>query len=154
MKVLVLLSMLVLAVSCGNDGGGSGSGLQQRQESPDLIYDGLGVDLLDVMVDVPASVSDSEITFLDSKSQTLKGRRITCALGVNKDEVYYYRVTGDSLFLQTGAGPMEMTRTSGGPGIVGTWKWKGTVQDLTYKVRTMTVFRGMNRVIIRASCER
>lgn len=163
MRFLLSILLLTAVVACGKNGG-SGSGSAQgesnqcevdgRVVSCDSIYDGLGVDILDAMIDVPASVDGSSITFNQARAVKTEGRRINCAASVSAGEVYRYSVHGDSLTLDTPAGNVTMKRVHGEGGVVGTWKWSGIVDGATYQTRLMTVVKSMNRVIMKTTCER
>lgn len=163
MRLLPIVLLLLALVSCGKGGGGGSSeAVPQAQQcevdgaivSCDSIYDGLGVDILDASIDVPATVDSSSITFTESRSVKNQGRRIDCASSVSSGEVYHYTVSGNTLYLDTPAGNTTMTRVHGSGGIVGTWKWSGIVDGATFETRLMTVVKNLNRVIIKTSCER
>jgi hypothetical protein len=164
MRFLLVLFVLSALVSCGKNGGGGGNKLAEDDfnhcevngeiVSCDSIYDGLGVDILDAQVDVPATVSDSAITFQQARSSKIEGRRINCAINVNAGDVYRYTVNGDSLYLDTPTGNITMKLVHGQGGVVGTWKWKGIVDGATYQTRVLTVLKARNRVIMKTSCER
>ncbi len=163
MRFLLTVFILSTLIACGKDGGGSKSSvLPEAQQcevngvvvSCDSIYDGLGVDILDAHIDVPATVSSSDITFNENRSIRAQGRRIECSLAVNKGDIYRYTVNGNVLYLDTPKGNIQMKRVNGGSGVVGSWKWSGIVDGATYQTRLMTVLRTMNRVIMKTTCER
>jgi hypothetical protein len=163
MRFLLMIVLLSAVVACGKGGsGGSGSSnpeLQQcevggRVVSCDSIYDGLGVDILDALIDIPATVSSSAITFNQARSAKTEGRRINCAASVNSGDVYRYTVNGNSLYLDTPTGNVTMKRVHGEGGIVGTWKWSGIVDGATFQTKLLTVVKSMNRVIMKTTCER
>jgi hypothetical protein len=115
--------------------------------------DGLGVDLLDTIIDVPINLSNSEITFQESKLSADEGRRISCKTQVRNGEVYQYSLRGDQLFIQTESGSYTMTRNNDEKnGILGTWFWQGYVDQGTLLLRTMT-FVSQSRVILKTHCE-
>ncbi len=162
MRFLLVILTLTALVSCGKNGGGSSSRSPQAQQcevdgrsvSCDSIYDGLGVDLLDSQIDVPATVSSSDIAFNESRTTETQGRRIECTTSVMKGDVYHYSISGDTLFLDTPAGNLQMKKVHGDGGVVGTWKWTGIVDGATYQTKLLTVLKGMNRVIMKTVCER
>jgi hypothetical protein len=162
MRILGSLFLLLILSACGNDGG-SGSKSKQADNGCNLNgsvvpcqsirgADGLGVDLLETMIDVPAKVQDTEVTFLADKSSMATGRRITCKTVVKNGEVYRIAVRGDSLLVITGEGSYEMSRLNGEGGHHGTWVWKGYVEEGTHIIRQLT-FIGNSRVILRTTCE-
>lgn len=162
MKLVSLLFILVLSVACGQNGGGSSSSsksgsscsLNGRSVACESIRgaDGLGIDLLEAMVDVPVKVENSEITFLSDKSAVSNGRRIDCRVSVKNGEMYRFALRGSRLLLMTPEGSYEMTRLSDGEGLSGSWSWKGYVDDGMHLIRNVT-FIGNNRMIMRNSCE-
>lgn len=168
MRLAFLLSLLVLSVSCGQDGGGGSStnstaAAPQSEESCEFNgravacetirgADGEGVDLLETMIDVPIKITDADIQFLADKTSSNQGRRISCATQVKNGEVYRFALRGNTLILMTGAGSYEMKRLTGSEGLTGSWTWKGYVDQGTHMIRQMT-FLGQNRVIMRTSCE-
>lgn len=162
MRFLLMILVLSVVVSCGKSGGGSGSSTPEAQQcevngvvvSCDSIYDGLGVDILDAMIDAPATVTSSTITFNQARSVKAQGRRIDCAASVNMGDVYRYTVNGETLYLDTPAGNITMKRVHGEGGVVGTWKWTGIVDGATFQTKLMTVMKSMNRVIMKTTCER
>jgi hypothetical protein len=163
MRFLLTVFILSALVACGkNGGGGSASSVPQRDQcqvdghvvSCDSIYDGLGVDILDAQVDVPATVSDSAITFNQARTSDQQGRRIGCKVSVNAGDVYRYTVNGNILYLDTPTGNMQMKLVHGEGGVVGTWKWTGIVDGATFQTRVLTVLKARNRVIMKTTCER
>lgn len=161
MKLVSLLAILILSVSCGKDGGGSSSSskrgiceLNGRAVQCEQINgaDGLGVDLLETMVDVPVVIDGSEIRFTQDKTATSQGRRISCQTSVKNGEVYRFALRGDRLLIMTASGSYEMDKLSDGEGLIGTWKWKGYVDQGTHLIRQMS-FLSNSRVILRTSCE-
>ncbi len=162
MRFLLMIVLLSAVVACGKNGGsGSGSSPESQQceingevVSCDSVYDGLGVDILDAMIDVPATVTASTITFNQARAVKTEGRRINCAASVNSGDVYRYTVNGNALYLDTPAGNISMKRVHGEGGVIGTWKWSGIVDGATYQTKLMTVVKSMNRVIMKTTCER
>ncbi len=162
MRFLFMIVLLSAVVACGKGGGGgSGSAPEAHQceingevVSCDSVYDGLGVDILDAMIDVPATVTSSAITFNQARSVKTEGRRINCSTSVNSGDVYRYTINGNVLYLDTPTGNITMKRVHGEGGVVGTWKWVGIVDGATYQTKLMTVMKSMNRVIMKTSCER
>jgi hypothetical protein len=163
MRFLSMILLLSAVVACGNNGGsGSGSSGPQAQQcevdgqvvSCDSIYDGLGVDILDAMVDAPATVTSSAITFTQSRNTKVQGRRIACSASVNSGDVYRYSIHGNTLTLDTPTGNLDMTRIQGDSGIVGKWKWVGIVDGATYETKVLTVVKSLNRVLMKTTCER
>lgn len=160
MRFLFTILLLSAVVACGKGGsGGSGSANPEAQQceingevvSCDSIYDGLGVDVLNAKIDVPATIDSSSITFSQARSVKSDGRRISCAVAVNAGDVYRYTISGDSLYLDTPAGNMTMKRVHGS-GIMGMWRWTGYVDGATYQERLLTVSK--NRIILQRNCER
>lgn len=161
MRFLLVILTLTALVSCGKNGGGSSSAPQAQQcevdgqsVSCDSIYDGLGVDILDSQIDIPATVTSSDISFNESRTTRTEGRRIECVTSVTKGDVFHYSLSGDVLYLDTPAGNIQMKKVHGEGGVVGTWKWSGIVDGATYQTKLMTVLKGMNRVIMKTICER
>ncbi|WP_408096115.1 hypothetical protein ACJVC5_13835 [Peredibacter sp. HCB2-198] len=165
MKFASLLVLMALAAACGKEGGGSGRSslaagqpgvcsLNGRSVACESIQgaDGLGVDLLETMVDVPVQVNDSEIQFMGDKESLTQGRRIECRTNVRSGEVYRYTLQGDSLHLSTESESYALTRLNPGSGLAGTWVWKGYVDNGTHIIRQFS-FLGNDRLIIRTNCE-
>ncbi len=161
MRLFSLLAILILSASCGKDGGGSSSAkdksicsLNGRSVQCESIRgaDGLGIDLLESMIDVPVKIQDSDMTFLADKAATSTGRRITCKTAVKNGEVYRIALRGSKLLVMTGEGSFEMERLNDGAGISGAWAWKGYVDEGTHLIRQMTILNN-NRVIMRTNCE-
>lgn len=163
MRLVSLLAILILSVSCGKNGGsGSSSGvssggcnLNGRAVACESIRgaDGLGVDLLESMVDVPIQVTDSSITFMADRSSSEQGRRIECPTVVRNGEVYSYSLNGDILMITTESGQRyEMHRLNDSQGLMGAWAWKGYVDQGTHMIRQLS-FLSQSRVIMRTSCE-
>lgn len=162
MKFASLLVILLLSASCGKEGTSSSPSsraagrcdLNGRSVACESIRgaDGLGIDLLESMIDVPVQVTSSEIMFQEEKVALTQGRRIECRTAVKKGEVYRYTLRGDALHVSTESGSFEMERTNSGDGLIGTWKWNGYVDEGTHVIRQLS-FLGNSRVIIRTSCE-
>ncbi len=163
MKLVSLLAIIILSVSCGKDGGGSSGGssksgnlceLNGRSVQCEQIQgaDGQGVDLLETMIDVPVVIDGSEIRFTQDKTATSQGRRINCQTSVKSGEIYRYALRGDRLLIMTSSGSYEMEKLSDGEGLVGTWMWKAYVDSGTHLIRQMS-FLSNSRVILRTSCE-
>lgn len=162
MRLFSLFVILILSASCGKDGGGSSSSqkgrgvcdLNGRAVQCETIRgaDGLGIDLLESMIDVPVKLQDSDMTFLAEKTATSTGRRITCKTSVKNGEVYRIALRGDRLLVMTGEGTFEMERLNDGAGINGAWAWKGYIDEGTHLIRQMTILNS-NRVIMRTNCE-
>lgn len=153
MRYLSLLFILLMVVSCGKDSSSSGPAKQQ-EEMRDTVdtTDGLGVDLLDTSIDVSAKVTDSQITFLESKSSVAQGRRIDCKSGVNAGEVYQIALNGDQLSVQTAEGTYNMSRLNeGNSGLTGSFSWKGYSPEGEHMIKIIS-FLG-NRVILKTHCE-
>lgn len=163
MKLVSLLLISVLTVACGQQGSSSGSSSSEKEQGCSLNgrsvacesiqgADGLGIDLLEAMIDVPIKIEGAEMTFLQDKSAVSTGRRINCKLSVKNGEMYRFALRGEKLMLMTPEGTYEMERLSGGPGVSGTWTWKGYVDQGTHLIRNLTVINN-NRAIMRNSCE-
>ncbi len=162
MKLVSLLLISILSVACGQQGGG-GSSSSQKEDGCSLNgrsvacasirgADGLGIDLLEAMIDVPVKIDGAEMTFLQDKSAVSNGRRIDCKVAVKNGEMYRFALRGERLLVMTSEGSYEMDRLSGGPGVNGTWTWKGYVDQGTHLIRNFTILNS-NRVIMRNSCE-
>jgi hypothetical protein len=162
MKFASLLVIMLLAASCGKESS-SGSASSKQAGRCDLNgrsvacesirgADGLGIDLLESMIDVPVQVSNSEIVFQEDKDAVSQGRRIECRTTVKNGEIYRYTLRGNALHLSTDTGTYEMERLNSGDGLLGTWKWNGYVDEGTHVIRQLS-FLGNSRVIIRTSCE-
>jgi hypothetical protein len=163
MKLISLLTILILAAACGKDGGGSSASSSAKNGSCSLDgravacesiqgADGLGVDLLDSMVDVPVKIADSDITFLADKTATSQGRRISCKTSVKNGEVYRFALRGSKLLVMTATGSFEMDRLTDGSALLGTWSWKGYEEGGTHVIKTMS-FLSDTRVILKTNCE-
>lgn len=173
MRLLPLFITLLLFVSCGKNGGsssstpagpgtttGGGAQLEEVEETcaadsctNTITADGSIVDLLDSIVDVPAQISASQITFTAAKASVAEGDRISCKTEVAAGEVYSYSISGQKLMLQTNAGQYTMTRLNeDGQGLIGTWMWKGTGPDGMHVIRTMGIVSN-SRVILKTHCE-
>lgn len=114
--------------------------------------DGYGVDLLESMIDVPVSINNSIITFLEDKQSFSQGRRITCETSVRSGEVYRLSDKGDHLLVMTSKGNYKMKRVSGENGLYGAWAWKGYIDRGTHVIKNLTILDD-NRVVMRSSCE-
>lgn len=166
MRLVSLFAIMILAASCGQNGGGGSSSsssnggngscnLNGRNVACESIRgaDGLGVDLLESMVEVPVQVSASDITFMADKTATAEGRRITCPTSVKSGETYRYSLRGDSeLYVSASTGNYVYSRISSGNGLIGTWAWKGYKDQGTHLIKTMT-FLSNTKMIMRTSCE-
>lgn len=160
MKFLSLAFLLAFTVACGKNGSSSspqkeeGCNLNGSTISCDSIEgtDGLGVDLLESMIDVPVKLTDSEIIFMSDKVATSQGRRISCKTAVKNGEAYRYALRGSSLVVMTSEGSYEMSRLSSGDSIIGTWAWNGYIDQGTHIIRQIT-FLSDTRVIMRTNCE-
>jgi hypothetical protein len=162
MKLVSLLAILILSVSCGKDGGGSAGSssksgaceLNGRAVQCEQINgaDGLGVDLLETMIDAPVVIEGSEIKFMADKTATSQGRRISCQTSVKNGEIYRFALRGSGLLVMTASGSYEMEKLSDGVGLLGTYKWNGYVDQGTHVIRQMS-FLSNSRVILRTSCE-
>lgn len=162
MRLVSLLAILMIAASCGKDGGSSSSSstkkgvcdLNGRAVACESIQgaDGQGIDLLESVIDVPVKIENADITFLADKSAMATGRRINCSTSVKNGEVYRFALRGERLLIMTGAGSYEMNRLSDGSGLTGAWVWKGYVDQGTHVIRNLT-FIGNSRVVMRTQCE-
>lgn len=164
MRLVSLLAILMIAASCGKDGGSSGGSsgksgsracdLNGRAVACESIQgaDGQGVDLLESVIDVPVKIENADITFLADKSAQATGRRINCTTSVKNGEVYRFALRGDKLLVMTGSGSYEMTRLSDGDGIGGAWVWKGYVDQGTHVIKNMSIL-GNSRIVLRTQCE-
>jgi hypothetical protein len=163
MRLVSLLFIMILSVSCGQDSGSTSSSSPERgicslngnAVACESIRgaDGQGIDLLDSMIDVPIKIENADITFLADKAATDQGRRIKCSVGVKDGEVYRFALRGNKLLLMTSEGSFEMERINEGDGIVGsTWAWKGYVDQGTHVIQQIT-FLNKSRMIMKKSCE-
>ncbi len=162
MRILTLFLVMLQLISCGRDGGGANSSSVAQEEFCNLNgravdctsidgADGEGIDLLEAVIDVPVTVTESEVTFLSNRESNNSGRRINCNISVRAGESYRYSVKADKLVLQTPEGAIEMNRISEGEGLAGAWMWKGYVDQGMHLIRKFTVVE--NRAIIRRHCE-
>lgn len=163
MKLVSLLAVLILTIACGKDGGSGGSSIGEKDGGCSLNgravacetiqgADGLGVDLLETMIDVPVKITDSEISFQSDKSSTEQGRRISCKTAVKNGEIYRIALRGNRLLVMTGNGTFEMDRLTDGSSLLGTWAWKGYEDNGAHIIRQMS-FLSESRVIMRTNCE-
>lgn len=167
MRLLPLFLILSFVVACGKDSTNSVSRESSRQNQDETCLlngveveckslrgaDGLGVDLLATVIDAPVEMNDSEIIFLQAKSSFAEGRRISCKSQVNSGEVYRYSLKGDTLRLETKDGKYTMRRLNNeDKGILGTWSWKGYIDEGTHIIKTIS-FIGTDRLIIKTHCE-
>ncbi len=158
MRFLFISLALTLLVACGKNGGGPKE-MAAAQEcevngegvSCDSIYDGLGVDVLNAKVDVPATIDGSSISFTQALGHKAQGRRIACSVSVGENTVYHYTISGDTLYLDTPDGNLTMNRVHGS-GIMGMWRSTNYVDGTTFEERLMTVKK--NSVVIQKNCER
>ena len=166
MRIFGLL-LFVLVVGCGKDSSSNkNSSARQEEEARQKCLlnnqwvkcssladaDGQGVDILDTLVDVPAQVGNGVINFTKDGLSRDQGRRISCTTKVESSETYRYELRGDTLIVENAAGKYEYKRFSGGPGVKGSWMWKGYIGQGTLNVKTLTII-GNNRVILRDHCE-
>lgn len=163
MRSVPLLLVLSLAIACGQNSGGGGSSVSAQRGQCSFSgasvaceaiegSDGQGVDILDVMIDVPVKIENSEIIFLADKSAVSSGRRMNCKIDVKNGETYRFALRGDRLLLMTAGGSFEMTKLSGGEGLGGSWTWRGYVDRGMHLLRNFT-FLGSGRIIMRSNCE-
>lgn len=147
--IIILLSVLV---SCGQDGPTKKSGDNDRQNE-DYITDVKQVDLLDVALDVPIEVSGDKIIFKQAVSDSANGVTSTCSVGVVVGETYDYRVNGKSMTIKTSTGQkLNFTRISGeGNNLVGSWS--GKFQEGATLVMKRMTFVSEDRMIMRTHCE-
>ncbi|HLW57743.1 MAG TPA: hypothetical protein VKY27_10180 [Bacteriovoracaceae bacterium] len=169
MKALGLV-ILISIIGCGEKESNSKKHVSSRQEREENAgqkcllnhkwvkcstlqeADGQGVDVLDTLIDVPAQVGNGVITFTQSAISRDQGRRISCVTQVENGDTYKYTLQGSTLIVDTDQGRFEYKRFSGGPGVKGSWMWKGYIGTGTLNVKTLTVI-GNNRVILRDHCE-
>ncbi|HLT23346.1 MAG TPA: hypothetical protein VKZ84_07880 [Bacteriovoracaceae bacterium] len=166
MKALGLL-LLVLIIGCGKESSSTKQSSTRQEEqsrqncllnhkwvkcSTLEVADGQGVDVLDTLIDVPAQVENGVMTFTRSAINRDPGRRINCVTQVEAGETYKYQLQGDTLLVDTNDARFEYKRFSGGPGVKGSWMWKGYKDRGTLNVKTLTVI-GNSRVILRDHCE-
>lgn len=167
MKALSLL-LLISIVGCGKETTSSSnksSAKQEEQSKENCLLnhkwvkcsslqeaDGQGVDVLDTLIDVSAEVGNGTIRFTQPAVSRDQGRRITCITQVETNDTLRYLLQGDTLIVDANDARYEYHRFSGGPGVKGSWMWKGYKDRGTLNVKTMTII-GNNRVILRDHCE-
>ncbi len=159
MRLFSLFLLLTLIAACGKESSNKSSANKGCVLNGSIVAcesmqetDGEGVDLLESMVAVSAQISDGRIVFKEGKESKQEGRRISCQTSITAGESYQYSLVGDSLTLSTDEGNFDMQRRTGGSALLGTWVWKGYVDQGTHIIRTVT-FLADNRVIIRKTCE-
>lgn len=163
MRLVSLIAILMLTVACGKEGGGSGSSVADKSSECSLNgrsvacasiqgADGLGVDLLETMIDVPVQIANTDITFMADKTSTDQGRRLSCKTSVKNGETYRYALRGNKLIVMTSAGTYEMDRLTDGDSLLGTWVWKGYEDSGAHIIRQMS-FLSNTRLIMRTNCE-
>lgn len=161
MRLISVFLMFLLAISCGKQS--SSSRVSDKNGLCNLngnmvpcmtmseTADGLGIDLLDVQVDVPVQISGSQIMFMETKMDQASGRRISCDVGVKSGEAYQYSLSGDTLTLTTSGGSYNYNRNSGS-GINGNWVWRGYVDRGTHIIKQISIVNGA-RAILKSHCE-
>lgn len=170
MRPIFVFSFLLILAACGKESGGRGKStdgtgtttttsvdgckLNGRSVACESIRgaDGLGVDLLESMVDVPIQVTDTSITFMSDKTSNSQGRRIDCPTMVKEGETISYEVQGDSLHITTSDGKFTYQRLNASEGLTGSWMWKGYEGIGQHIIRQLS-FLSKTRVIMRTSCE-
>lgn len=163
MKLVTLLTILILSVSCGKNGGSSSSSREEQQDgcaqggrmvACETIEgaDGNGIDLLETMIDVPVKISGTDVTFLSDKSSSTKGRRIACDTTVKNGEIYRVALRGDTLNVMTSKGNYAMKRLSDGDSLIGAWVSNEYDRTGAHVIRQMT-FLSDSRVVMRTYCE-
>ena len=149
MRIIFLSLALMLAASCGKNGGSDTN--KKQSQTYDLMWDGQGIEIKEAVIDVPASVSDSQIVFTNAKSNIDQGERIKCAVNVNNQETYRLSQQGNRLQVQTDQGKnYTLTRVNGKDGIYGTWS--STTRTDTGRIE-FKMFIANNHVILRKICE-
>ncbi|MGE3611591.1 MAG: hypothetical protein AB7I27_18515 [Bacteriovoracaceae bacterium] len=161
MRPLFVLMIAVLAISCGNPSRSKPNSIVGRQcqlneqlvpcETMNETTDGLGIDLLDVQVEVPIKIANSQITFLDTKFDSATGRRISCKAEAKAGDIYQYNLDGDQLGVQTNSGQLTFTRSSG-TGVNGNWVWSGNIDNGTHVIKQLIII-AENRAILKTHCE-
>ncbi len=161
MRLAPFITFIFLLLSCGQDENNSSVSGQKNLcdlngSSVDCTAiegaDGLGIDLLNALIDVPVQIEETEIIFLRDKAVSASGRRITCKASVRNGEIYRYSLQDDKLLLMTEEGSFEYSRISDGEGLQGVWIWKGFV-DQGMHLRKSITFIDDNRVVLRHHCE-
>lgn len=177
MRLTGLLFILLLVAACGQNGSrtdapqrqtdsgwgewdSQGTGKCQMSDGTQVGCetlrgaDGLGVDLLDTMVDVPIEVNNAEIIFGASKVSFKDGRRIDCKTEVRSGEVYSYSLNGSNLHIRTEDGvSINMKRLNEtGSGLIGAWAWRGYAADGSHTIKQLTIVNE-NRAILQTHCE-
>jgi hypothetical protein len=184
MRTLGLLLVLIITTACGENGSkqekrttdsGTGTGRTEWDSSWDTQgtgncrlsdgsevrceslrgADGLGVDLLDTMVDVRVDITSSEIIFGESKVSTRQGRRIDCKTEVQSGESYAYGLSGNTLNIRkpdgTSISLQRLNETVAG-GLIGAWAWRGYTSDGVHIIRQLTIVNN-SRAILQTHCE-
>ncbi|HXH30146.1 MAG TPA: hypothetical protein VNJ01_04985 [Bacteriovoracaceae bacterium] len=170
MRLFSIFFILILSVSCGKDSGSGSSSKDESRQGQETDgtcpfegrrvpcesvtnTDGLGVDLLDVMVEVPISVAGNTITFLEDKNQSVVGRRgNTCKVAVRNGEKYTFTLSGNSLNITTDAGSYQMERFTEGSDLDGTWGWQSYLASGERQIRQLSILHG-TRAIVKTNCE-
>jgi hypothetical protein len=152
MSILSLFSFLVLLASCVPQESSTKSAPIIRQNE-EYITDIQVSDLLDVVMDVPVEISNSQILFMRSSSQMAQGVRTSCSLEVKEGEVYSFILDGNFLQLKKNTGKvLGFKRVSGEKeGLQGSWVHKSQ-ENRQLILRRLSIV-GTNRVIMRTHCE-
>jgi hypothetical protein len=131
--------------ACDNNGGLTSCETVEGAEGDEI-------DLLESMIDVRVRTTESEIEFLEDKNSVATGKKILCETGVKKNEIHFYSLEGNKLWIKTSVDSYEMERLNEGEGLRGTWIWKGTLSQGTRVIRSLT-FVHPSQVIKRTTCE-
>ena len=142
-----------------NSAGDSGDGSICQLNGRDLPCasidgaDGLGIDYLESMIDVPIKIEGSSIHFLMDKEAQSSGRRISCSTSVKAGEFYKFEIKNNQLHLTNSRGRYIMNRLNqASEGLEGAWYWKGYEGAGWHVIRHLT-FLGLDRLLMRTSCE-
>ena len=152
MRILLLTFLLVL-VSCGQSKNNSIKQPVISQQNEEFATNVKEVDLLDVAMDVPVEILSGKITFKQTFSDSVAGDKSSCSVGVINGEIYDYILSGSSLIIKTSTGlQINLKRISGeNESIVGSWSSRSYVGNQLV-MRRMT-FVSQDRLVMRTHCE-
>ncbi len=168
MRLGFLFVVLLTLSACGNDKKSSKDPVSVlRQEEAVLCDlngtkvsceslegpDGMGIDLLESTVDVSVNLTEYEVVFRETKTQTAQGRRISCKTSVRSGEVYKLIYTGSNLDVINESGEtIRYERLNEGDSILGAWVSRTYVDSGTHIIRQMT-FVSHSHAILKTHCE-
>ncbi len=158
MKLFFLIILYFFCISCGKHSDASSLSISETRQC--VLNDGLkscdsgdtGAELLEVMVDVPVTISSDEILFLADRQSRVTGRKISCEINVKRGEVYKYTLVDTTLGLETKEGLLELIRLSDGEGVKGAWSWNAYADQGVHIIKNVTIIDS-TRIILRTYCE-